>query len=58
MAGNMLLLIKNLLDENLVNVNGGGVIIEGIPSNVRVSLTQIGDQFIREWISAKEELTY
>ena len=58
MAGNMLLLMKNLLDENLVNVTGGGVIIEGIPSNVRISLTQKGNQFIEEWISAKEELTY
>lgn len=58
MAGNMLLLIKNLLDESFVNVIGGGVIIEGIPSNVKVSLTQKGNQFIQEWISAKEELTY
>lgn len=57
-AGNMLLLIKNLLDEGLVTLRGGGVIIEGIPSNVIVTLTDKGKNFIQEWISAKEELTY
>ena len=58
MAGNMLLLIKNLLDEGLVAVRGGGVIIEGIPSNVVVILTDKGNRFIEEWIKANEELAY
>ncbi len=56
-AGNMLLLIKNLIDEQLVAGKGGGVIIEGIPSNVMIFLTDRGKQFIQEWVSAKEELT-
>ena len=34
MAGNMLLLIKNLLDEQLVEIRGGKVILEGIPSTL------------------------
>ena len=58
MAGNMLLLIKNLLDDELIDIKGGGVIIEGIPSNVMVVLTSKGNEFIKEWISADEELTY
>lgn len=58
MAGNMLLLIKNLLDESLVNIQGGGVVIEGIPSNVIISLTNEGLKFIKEWISADEKLSY
>ena len=58
MAGNMLLLIKNLLDEELIAVRGGGVIIEGIPSNVIVTLTDKGNRFIEEWVKANEELTY
>jgi len=58
MAGNMLLLIKNLLDDDLVNIRPGGVIIEGIPSNVIVTLTIKGNRFIEEWSKANEELAY
>jgi len=58
MAGNMLLLIKNILDEELINVRNGGVLIEGIPSNVSIALTSKGTKFIKEWISGNEELTY
>ena len=58
MAGNMLLLIKNLLDESLVDIRGGGVIIEGIPSNVVVTLTNGGNRFIEEWSKANEHLAY
>jgi hypothetical protein len=58
MAGNMLLLVKNLLDEELIAVRGGGVIIEGIPSNAIVTLTDKGNKFIEEWVKANEELAY
>lgn len=58
MAGNMLLLVKNLLDEGIINLEGGGVIIEGIYSNVSVLLTNKGREFIDEWVSANEELVY
>lgn len=65
-AGNMLLLIKNLLDEELVKFTAGlarggietAVFIEGIPSNVRLFLTEKGKKFIEEWKEANEELTY
>ena len=65
-AGNMLLSIKNLLDEELVGYTAGlarggiesAVFIEGIPTNVRVFLTEKGKKFIEEWIEANEELTY
>jgi len=61
MAGNMLLLIKNLLDEKLVVVKGG-VIKEAIPNlatlTVVVTLTDKGNRFIKEWIKANEELAY
>jgi len=57
-AGNMLLLIKNLLDDGLVEVKAGGVWIEGIPSNAQVFLTKKGQRFIEEWIKANEELAY
>jgi len=56
MAGNMLLLIKNLLDEGFVLIRGGGVIIEGIPSNVIVTLTPKGSEFINEWVSGNKKL--
>jgi len=58
MAGNMVLLIKNLLDEGLVSLTSGGVIAEGIPINVHVLLTDKGQEFVEEWISANEGLTY
>ncbi len=58
MAGNMLLLVKNLIDESFVCFVRGGVIIEGIPSNVRVILTDKGKIFIDEWNKAKETLAY
>ena len=49
---------KNLLDDGLVEVKGGGVLIEGIPSNAQVFLTRKGQRFIEEWIKANEELAY
>ena len=66
LAGNMLLLIKNILDEELVTVDShvdvGGVTynvsIGGIPINVKIVLTDMGKQFIDEWIEARESLTY
>ena len=66
MAGNMLLLIKNLLDEELVAIREGiargnvslNVRMGTIPINVQVSLTEKGKRFIEEWIEANEELTY
>ena len=58
MAGNMQLLIKNLLDDEIVITLPGGVIIEGIPSNVVIGLTEKGKQFISEWTSASNKLTY
>jgi len=66
MAGNMLLLIKNLLDDKLVSINTDinidgitySVSIGNIPLNVEVLLTDKGKQFIDEWIKANEELTY
>jgi hypothetical protein len=66
MAGNMLLLIKNLLDDKLVSINTDinidgitySVSIGDIPLNVEVLLTDKGKQFIDEWIKANEELTY
>ena len=66
MAGNMLLLIKNLLDEELIFINTDievdgvtySVSIGNIPLNVEIMLTDKGKQFIDEWIEANEELTY
>lgn len=66
MAGNMLLLIKNLLDEELVSVNTDievdgvtySVSIGNISLNVGILLTEKGKQFIDEWIEANEELIY
>jgi hypothetical protein len=66
MAGNMLLLIKNLLDDKLVSINSDinidgvtySVSIGDIPLNVEVVLTDKGKRFIDEWIEANEELTY
>lgn len=66
MAGNMLLLIKNLLDEELVSINTDievdgvtySVSIGNIPLNVEILLTDKGKQFIDEWIKANEELPY
>lgn len=65
-GGNVLLLIKNLLDEELVGYTAGlsrggvesAVFIEGIPTNVRVFLTNKGRRFIEEWVKANEELAY
>jgi len=66
MAGNMLLLIKNLLDEEFVSINTDievegvtySISIGNIPVNVEVLLTEKGKQFIDEWIKANEGLTY
>lgn len=66
MAGNMLLLIKNLLDEELVSINTDiyvngvtyTVSIGNIPLNVEILLTDKGRQYIGEWTKANEELTY
>jgi hypothetical protein len=57
-AGNMVLLIKNLIDDELVVLTSGGVIAEGIPINAHIHLTPKGNEFIKEWISANEDLTY
>lgn len=57
-AGNMVLLIKNLVDDELVDLVSGGVIAEGIPINVQIFLTPKGEEFINEWISGNEGLTY
>ena len=74
----MLLLIKNLLDEDLVQARSGGkmikepfrnitpaiikvgkpVTVEGIPFNVVITLTNKGNIFIKDWVKAKEVLTY
>lgn len=62
MAGNMLLLIKNLLDEQLVTISttvgGAQVIAQGIPVNIQVVLTAKGEEFLKEWLNANEVLTY
>jgi len=66
MAGNMLLLIKNLLDEGLVTIREGiargnvalNVRMGTIPINVQVILTEKGEKFIKEWMNANEELAY
>lgn len=57
-AGNMLLLIKNLLDDGLVTFKEWGVYAGGIPINIQIFLTDKGKEFIEEWISANENLTY
>jgi len=65
-AGNMLLLIKNLLDEELVVTREGmargnvalNVRVGAIPINVQVLLTEKGTKFIEEWMNANEELAY
>ena len=65
-AGNMLLAIKNLLDEELVRINPDvnvdgvtySVSIANISLNVEVELTDKGEQFIDEWTKANEKLAY
>ena len=61
MAGNMTLLIKNLLDDELIETKElpyMGFEVMGLPYQVEVLLTQKGIQFIKEWLQANEELTY
>ena len=58
MAGTMLLLIKNLLDEQLVDVKAGGAFADGIPVNVSIHLTAKGREFLEQRESADEHLTY
>ena len=61
-AGNMILLIKNLLDEELVKldtiINMGNFWAGIITKNVQVLLTQKGKDFIDEWIKANDSLEY
>ena len=57
-AGNMLLIIKNILDENLITYKEWGVYAGGVPINIQLILTDEGRKFIEEWISANEDLTY
>ena len=65
-AGNMLLLIKNLLDEGLVTTREGiargnialNVRMGTIPINVQVFLTEKGQEFVEEWLNANEDLAY
>lgn len=55
----MLLPIKNLLDEKLVEVVKEDVAwVSGSLGCSYISLTETGSRFIEEWIEAKEELTY
>jgi hypothetical protein len=62
LAGNMTLLIKNLLDEELVKldtiVGRMNFIMGNITANVQVVLTQKGKDFIEEWKNANESLEY
>ena len=53
-----MLLIKNLIDEGLVELEEEGVFAGDYPINVFVSLTDAGQRFITEWIEANEGLTY
>ena len=58
-ATTMLLLIKNILDEELVEVVKEDVAwISGSLGGSHISLTEKGHKFIEEWIGAKKELTY
>jgi hypothetical protein len=62
-SGSMVLLIKNILDDNLVQLPFGfswGMVIYtyGRDNTVNVSLTKKGEEFISEWLSANESMTY
>ena len=58
-ATKMLLLIKNILDDKLVEVVKEDVAwVAGSLGRSHISLTGKGHKFIEEWIEAKEELTY
>jgi len=57
MAGNMILLIKNLLDNELIETNElqfMGFKVMGLPNQVKVILMQKGRKFINEWLKANE----
>ena len=55
----MLLLIRNILDEKLVEVvKEDKAWVSGSLGCSHISLTERGRRFIEEWIEAKEELTY
>jgi hypothetical protein len=55
----MLLLIKNILDEKLVEVvKEEERWVSGSMGCSQVSLTERGHQFFEEWIEAKKDLTY
>jgi HNH endonuclease len=60
-AGNMTLLIKNLLDDKLVEMKDipyFGYEVKNLPTQVDIKLTQEGKSFIDEWIKANKSLTY
>jgi len=52
----MLPMVKNLLDEGLVEVKSPGISDSGVPSVARASLTEKGNRLIEEWIKGNEEL--
>lgn len=55
----MLLSIKNLLDEKLVEVVKEDIAwVSGTSGCSYIGLTEEGSKFIEEWIEANEELTY
>jgi hypothetical protein len=58
LAGNMTLLIKNIVDDGFVSLEEGGISVDTFPINVTVHLTEKGKEFIKEWIHANKELTY
>lgn len=60
-AGSMILLIKNILDDKLVDLvaqSYSGFEVKGLPNQAKVVLTPDGTKFIDAWIKANEELTY
>ena len=55
----LLLLIKNLLDDDLVEVTKSELAwVSGSLGRSYISLTEKGQKFIDEWIKANQELTY
>ena len=59
LASTMLLLIKNLLDEGLVEVEKEDKAwVAGSLGRTYISLTEKGRRFSEEWIKANQELAY
>lgn len=55
----MLLLIKNIIDEELVKAVKEEIAwVSGSLGCSHIALTEKGQKFIEEWINAKKELTY